>query len=1039
MKKSLLFFFLGLCCLTVQTFAQVQVVTGKVTSAEDGLPLPGVSVRVKGGSAGVATGTDGAYRINARTGQVLIFSYIGTIPQEITVGTRADISVKMAADASKLGEVVVTAFNIPRDKASLGYSTPTVKGDDVSQTQRDDFFGGLQGRVPGLSVNSTSGNPGASAQIVLRGFTSISGDNNALIVVDGVPINNTVLNQTRELVSGAANRDQDYSNRALDINPADIETYTIMKGPEATALYGSAGAGGAILITTKKGKAGKGNVSYNNSFKVQRVNKFPKMQQVYNQGSGGVYDPGSTIFEGPAFVPGTKIYDNIHSFFRTAFAQNHNLSFDGGTDKFTYRWSNEYADNQGAIPTSRYTRISSRLTGSAVISPLLKVTTSFNYIKSSNDKVNKGTNGPVMELFRFNPSWDVTKYQDVNGNRLLHTGTIYGEWDNPFWDVYKNTQNDKVNRVLGNTNFELSPTKWLKVNAIVGTDVTSQTGMQVYNGQSYKGSGSASAPTGGRIITYNRSDVIYNGSLTAVAKSRIGMFDNTFIIGGTFNDFNSTTDSQQGDHMYDPNFYSINNTLPTTQRALHYVNRYRNVGAFAQAVLGYKSLLFVTLTGRVDGSSKLMPSLNAATGTVGEANPYFAYPSVSTAFNFTELDAVKKAIPFLGYGKLRASYALTGKEPWREYSLGTNYAGANSSGGGYALSYFAGNPTLRPEKSKNFETGIEMQFLNNRLGIDFNYYNLRSEHQIINPRLSYGGGFVLELINGGTVVNKGVEIQLTGTPVKTTKLTWNVTVNYTQNKGTVLTVGDGLPELYDSDTWILGGIRSAVHPGYSTTAISGTRFDRNNAGDILISPSSGLPTSTDTRYYPIGDRTPKFTLGLVNNFTYKSFNLNFLWDLRYGGDVFNGTEYEAYTRGASMQTLDRETPRVITGVLKDGLENTANPTRNTIAVTPYYASTYYTTNVSPEQFVEHNIKTLRLRDITLTYNLPKSFVSRLGFLQSAGIFVTITDAVLLTNYSGMDPESNSNNAGIGGVGGYGIDYGNVGKPIGYNLGLRVRL
>jgi len=1039
MKKSLLFFFLVLVFCAGQTFAQVKTITGKVISVSDGLPVPGVSVRVKGTNTGVATNAEGVFKINASKGQVLVFSLVGSVTQEVTVGNSTQIAVTLKEDTKSLNEVVVTAYNISRDRRSLGYSTPVVKGDDVSQTQREDFFGGLQGRVAGLSVNSTSGNPGASAQIVLRGFVSISGDNNALIVVDGVPINNTTLNQTRELVTGAANRDQDYSNRAMDINPNDIETYTIMKGPEATALYGSAGASGAILITTKKGKAGKGSVNYSNSFKLEVVGKYPEAQRVYNTGSSGVYSATSSNLLGPAFPAGTPLYDNIHNFFQNAFAQKENLSFEGGTDKFTYRWSNEYTDQRGTIPTTRYTRISSRLTGSAVISPLLKVTTSLNYVKSTNDKANKGTNGALMELLRYSAAWDIRQYQDANGNRLLHLSNIYSEWDNPLWDVYKDINNDKTNRVLGNTNFLFTPAKWLNINAIFGADVATTNGISVYNAQSYKGSGSSGAPTGGRIVTYDRLDQVYNGSLTASAKVKMGVFDNSFIIGATFNDFNSTTDSQQGDHMYDPNFYSINNTLPTTQRVLHYVNRYRNVGAFAQAVLGYKTLLYITLTGRVDGASKLMPSLNAVTGVTAAADPYFAYPSASMAFNFTDLDAVKNALPFLDYGKLRVSYALTGKEPWREYSLGTNYVGSNATGGGYALSYYAGNPNLKPETSKNFETGIELQFLHNRLGLDFNYYNLRSEDQIINPRLSYGGGFVLELINGGTVQNRGVEITLTGTPVQNSKFKWDISSTFSHNKGIVLSIADQLPELYDSDTWIISAIRSAVHPGYSTAAISGTRFDKNNKGQILINPSSGLPTTSDTRYYPIGDRAPKFNIGLVNNFSYKSLNLSFLWDLRYGGDVANVTEYEAFQKGISVKTLDREVPRIITGVLKDGFENTDHPTPNTIAITPYYNSNYYYTNISPEMFVEHNIKTLRLRDITLRYTLPKQFVQRLGFLQSAGIFFTVTDAVMFTNYSGTDPESNSTNASSGGIGGYGLDYGNTGKPIGFNLGLNVKL
>jgi ferric enterobactin receptor len=748
MKKSLLFFFLGLCCWTMQTYAQSIAVTGKVTSAEDGFPLPGVTVKVKNGTAAVSTNNDGTYRINANAGQVLVFTFVGMVTQEITVGNNPNISVKMATDASSINEVVVTAYNIPRDKASLGYAAQTVKGDEVSQTQREDFFGGLQGRVAGLSINSTNGNPGASAQIVLRGFTSISGDNNALIVVDGVPINNTTLNQTFALVSQGANRDQDYSNRGMDINPADIETYTIMKGPEATALYGSAGAGGAILITTKKGKAGAGSVNYSTSYRLEKLVKFPEVQTVYNTGTvGGVFDGASSSFFGPKFLPGTQIFPNFKNFFQTGSALKENVSLDGGTDKFTYRWSNEYSDNKGTIPTTEYKRFSTRLTGSAVISPLLRVTTTMNYINSTNNKGYKGQNGILMELLRFSPAFDVRNYQDANGNRVVHQSSIYGEFDNPLWSVNKDPQVDKVDRFLGNVNFNITPNKWLSINAIFGADITSTNGSNVYNGQSYKGSGTAAAPTGGYILTYQDLSKLYNGSLVASAKTKMGSsFSGTYIVGATFDDFNSTTNSQSGNKFYDPNFYSINNTLPTTRQASINVVRYRDVGLFGQAIFGYKTLLYLTLTGRVDGVSKLMPSINAATGIKGEGDPYFAYPSGSLAFNFTELDAVKNAVPFLDYGKLRVSYALTGKGPFRQYALGSVYNGANTTGGGYALSVNGGNPDLIPETTRNFETGVEMQFLHNRLGIDFNYYNLESINQIIFPRLSYGSGFVLKTI-----------------------------------------------------------------------------------------------------------------------------------------------------------------------------------------------------------------------------------------------------------------------------------------------------
>jgi len=1028
MKKNVLMLLFPLLFFMEQAYAQEKLITGTVISAEDGLPIPGVSVKVTGTLIGVQTNLDGKYTLKIKQGSVLTFSFLGTVTQQKTVDGSNVIDVALKQDTKALNEVVVTAYGINRDKKSLGYSTPVVLGDEVSETQRNDFFGGLQGRVPGLSINSTSGNPGASAQIVLRGFVSINGDNNALIVIDGVPINNSSLNQSQELVTGGANRDQDYSNRGMDINPNDIESYTIMKGPEATALFGNAGASGAILITTKKGQSGKGSISYNNSFRIEKLYQFPQRQMAYNSGNNAIYSGTTSNFHGPAFVAGTKLYDNIDQFFETGITQKHNLSFEGGSDKFTYRWSNEFTDTKGTIPTTRYTRLSSRLTGVGTISPKLKLTTSFNYIFADNDKANKGSNGSLLQLMRFSPEFDINKYEDASGNRILHLASIFSEFDNPLWDIYKNTNNDQTNRILANTSLDFTPVKWLRINGIIGADIAQTQGIRVQHAQSYRGSGSSSSPTGGRVETYDQLAKYFNGSLTATARHSFGDFNNTFIIGATFKDYNAGTNSIVGTQMFDPNFYNINNTLPSTQLGKNYVNRYRNVGAFTQAILGYKTLLFLTLSGRVDGASRLMPN-----------NPYFAYPSASLAFNFTDIKPVKKALPWLDEGKLRISYALTGKEPWRVYSTGSNYQPQSTSGGGFSYSYLGGNPELKPETSENFETGFELSFLKSRISVDFNYYNLLSKDQIINPRLSYAGGYVLKLVNGGTVRNRGIEVQLNGKVIEKKEFNWSGTLNYTQNKGTVLSLAKDLPELYESDTWLLNGVRSAVHPGYSTGAISGTRFERNDNGDILINPTTGLPTTSDRNFYPIGDRTPLFTLGFVNRLKFKGWNLSFLWDLRYGGDVLNGTEYELYTKGISLKTSDRETPRVIKGVLKDGLENTANSTSNTIALTPYYSSVYYTSNVSPEMFVEKNIKTLRLRDITLGYDFPVKTITKTKVIQSLGVFITMTDAVLITNYSGLDPESNSNNPGVGGIGGFGIDYGNMGKPIGINFGLRLKL
>lgn len=1032
MKKKLLLLVLGSFLLFADLFAQQKTITGKVTSSDDGLPIPGVSVKVKGTQAVTQTNSTGLFSIQSKAGDVLIFSYIGMVPQEKTVGSTMTVNAVLKPDDKSLNEVVVTAYGIERNAKSLGYSTPKVTGDEVTNTGRENFINGLAGRVPGLSVNPTSGDPGASSQIVLRGYASLSGDNSPLIIVDGVPVDNSVTSQTNMAMEGN-NRNQDYTNRASDINPADIESYTILKGAEATALYGNLGASGAIVITTKKAKAGKAVVSYNSSLRIETVNNAPEVQQVYSQGaSNGVFDGGSYNFFGPKYPAGQKIYDNIGSFFRTGYAQTHNLVAEGGKETFTYRWSNQYTNNTGTIPTTQYQRFVTSLTSTAAISPAIKLTTRFSYTNAYNKKANKGIQGYLMGLLGFPSRFDVNNWIDPAGNRVVTTGSIYAESDNPFWDVNKNTSDDKTNALIANTNLTIKPNKWLNVTAILGTNISNTLGLSVFHTQSYSGSGSAATPRGGIVNTYQKLNKRFDGSITASAQHNFGKFNNTYIIGGTFADVNNNQNSARGQNMFDPDFYSINNTLSSTQTARLYIDRFRNMGAFAQAILGYQSIMFLTLSGRFDAASRLMPS-----------SPYFAYPSASFAFNLDELEGAK-TLDWLSAGKLRASYGVTGKEPWRAYSLATRLQAASSTGGGLAYDLGnGGNNTLVPEQTRNFETGFELGLFKDRLGFDFTYYTKTSYKQIVLARTSYGSGSAATLMNGGKIVGNGVEIQMKGSPLRSKDYNWDIILNFTQNKTTVNSIAEDLPEYYDSDSWLGNGVRGAVYPGSSIGALGGWVNARNNKGDLLINPATGLPVlKNSTDFYIIGDRMPKFTLGILNKFNYKSFTFEMLWDLRVGGDVYNQTQYELYRRGLSVKTLDREVPRVIKGVLNDGLQNTDNPTINTILVTPATNSNYYsstTAGIAPEMFVEKNIKSLRLRNINFAYDFPAKVISRTRFISGLGMFVTLTDVFLLTNYSGMDPDVNGNNPSVGGMGGYGIDYGNMGRPLGVNLGLRVKL
>ena len=1032
MKGKLLLFVFGLIFMSTSAFSQ-RSITGTVTNSS-GAGIQGVSILEKGKTNQTVSSSSGVFTITVADGATLVFRSVGMTTVERKVEASNVLNVVMSEDESAIDEIVVTAFGIERDRKSLGYSTPKVSGEEVAETQREGFFNGLQGRVPGLTVNSSSGMPGASAQIVLRGFISVSGDNNALIVVDGVPVDNSTVNEGDMAIVGT-NRENDYSNRGIDINPEDIESYVIMKGAEATAMYGSMGAGGAILITTKKGKAGRSSFTYSYGGRVEKPYRYPERQYVYAQGLNGNYDPLSGSAMGPAYSEeeAASLYkDNTKNFFRNGFSHKHNAVIEGGgSEGLTYRWSNEYTNNHGVVPNTNYKRFTSRLSGTSKINETLSVSTNVTYINSHNDKANKGDAGYLMSLLRFNPKWDVRDWIDEAGNRVLHTSTIFGELDNPFWDAYRNNAYDDVNRIMGNSTFTFKPKPWLTMNGTIGVDYSFTNGFKIYHGQSYNGSGSAANPDLGEIYVYNRTSRLLSGQFSA--RARHSFFDKKLNVEGILSanlyDTHYSTDSQYGRKMYDPDFYNINNTDPAERLARNAIDRYRTVGSSLQAVIGYKELLILTLTGRFDGSSRLMPN-----------NPFYTYPAASLAFNFTDLAYFKDNHSWLSYGKLRGSMGRTGKPPYKSFATRSNLDVQVTSGGGFAYNTTGGNPLLRTEITEDIEGGIELEMFKRRLTLDFTAYRRRSIDQIFSPRLSYASGYILKILNGGIVEGNGIEIQSNISTIKKENFNWDITVNFTKQKSLVKSLAKDFPENYDSDTWLTGGVRSAVFPGRSIGSISATTFARNERGDILINPASGLPVlPTDTKFDYVGDRIPKATFGIINKFRYKDFSLNFLWDTRIGGDVYNLLDYRLYVLGLSSQTLNREEPRVVEGVLQDGLENTNNPTKNTIVVTPYYTSSYYNSTITGEKFVEKDIWTVRLRDITLSYNLPKHLTRRIGANTTMSIFCTATDVVLLTNYSGLDPESNSNTPALGGIGGYGIDYGNMTRPLGLNFGLRLKL
>jgi TonB-linked SusC/RagA family outer membrane protein len=1023
MKRTILLVLLGVLLLSTRAFAQQRTVTGRVTS-EQGAPLAGVSVSIKGTSIATSTSDDGQYSIRAETGQVLQFRFIGTALVERTVGTEDVIDVVLRRVAVSLEAVVVTALGQTTTQRALGTSQQAVQGTEIAQTQRENFLNALQGRVAGLDVTSTSGVPGASTSITIRGVSSISGSNQPMLIVDGLPMDNKttntgVLASDQSSNTALSNRGVDFTNRAADLNPEDIETVTVLKGPEASALYGIDAANGAIVITTKRGRTGTSSVEYSNSFAMERAGARPDIQRIYGATSltGGLL--GSFSYFGNPYAAGTTFYDNIDGFFRTAVTAHNNLVFSGVTSdsRINYRIGVTAIQQNGVVPNSNYDRYNLTASSRAQVKDWLTADLSMTYAYATNDQPWKGDNGPLLGLLVW-PQTDNAKdfLTPAGTRRRLTLLTAGAEIDNPYFNVARNQQNTRNNRLITNLGFTIAPFSWGYLKTNLGVDGYTNEGQIVRDPQSAIG-----AANGG--VLDNATDVTRNLSAQTLLNFNPHRLTSGFSINGLVGhaviDQKSSVDAVVGTGFLDPNFVSINNT--STRLPLTTVTQRRVVSLFGSATLNFRDYLYLTVTGRNDWSSTLPPGHDS-----------FFYPSVSTSFVLSD------AVPGVGRfmtAKLRAAYAEAGKDA-PPYAFRPALQYKTTSFGGYGYNFWGPNLNLRPEFARSVEGGVELGFLNNRLGLDVTAYRKVTTDQIVqNIRGSYGTGFILFNMNGGKTRSRGVEATLRGTPIQQSQFSWDFSANFAASGSIVLSLPRDLPESYVSDTWLYGNVRAGTMPGLSTMSLTGTFYLRNNRGQLLIDPSSGLPIRSADFINGGYDRQPDFTLGLGNTFRYKRWSLEFLLDFRKGGDVFNATQHYLTTRGLSMSTLDREQPRVIPGVLRDGKENSANPTNNTIVVIPAVEPAYYT-NMSEELFIERNINWMRLRDVQISYALPRA---ALRFLRAreADVYLRGTDLFLITNYSGLDPIVNGNTAAVGGTGGIGIDYGNFPVPRGLNFGVKV--
>ena len=1025
-------FLAGLClltmlCITPANAQQSKTVTGTVVD-KSGEPMIGAAVVIQGTTKAVATDIDGKFSLSVSEGDVLTISFIGYTTKNITVGAENTLTITLEESAQMLDEIEITAeFGMKRVARSIGSSVQNVKAADIIDSGRDNFITALQGRVAGMNVVSSGGAPGASTTVILRSLTSISGNNQPLYVVDGIPMNNSSFDATTQfaIADAYASRSLDFSSRGNDFNPEDIESMTILKGAAAAALYGSSASNGAIIITTKKGVPGKGKVSYSNTFRWDTAYGYPEMQNKYAQGAYGTTNYYYTSRYGGLYPANTQFYDNIDAVMQTGFSSKHNIAVEAGTASTTIRAAASFLDQTGVVKTTDYGRTNISLSGQSDITKWLRLEAAMQYSATTNTKARRGTDGPLYHAMRWPIIDDMSNYITEEGRMsrpILYTDT---DLVNPLFALYKNKYYDESESILTNVAIMVTPTKHTFIRAQAGWNV----GMQTFEAveHPYYGNPAASSygtgaynmaqsnfsdPALNFLAGYNNS--FFNNKLTVAAQVGYHQLENGISRLSTY-----------GTKFFDVEFQSINNCDPLTVRSTKRDTKRRVQAISGQVELGYNNMAFLTLRARNDWSSTLPK----------ENNSYF-YPAAEAAFVATELPFLKDN-KYVTYLKLRGALAQVGKDAG-PLEIAPGLEPTNLTGGGYKYGYTGPNPDLKPEMTTSWEIGAEGRFLNDRIVADFTYFNTHCADQIVKGfRMSYASGFVLNTLNVGTFDTWGWEGHIDGDVVNTNGFRWNVGLNLSHTNSEVVKLPPNVPEYYDAYTWNSGNIRNGIMVGHPVTTLTGLAYQRNDRGDILINPTTGVPLVMDT-WSVLGDREPKLRFGITTALSYKGIRLSAMFAGRIGATVANGTKRTMMTNGTSWESVDlrEREPVVFTGVLKDGNENSANPTVNTISVSydNYLTSTYVG---GDEDWLEKNVHYIRLQELRLSYTVPTQYLQKFlnGFITYANVFVCGNDLFTWTNYSGIDAVGNTVAAAAGGTGGEGYDTWSLPSPRGISFGV----
>ncbi|MGV8091690.1 MAG: SusC/RagA family TonB-linked outer membrane protein [Mangrovibacterium sp.] len=1061
--------------------AQTREITGVVTSADDRSPIPGASVSVKGTTLGTITDVDGNYRIRIpQNAQTLVFSFVGMQSREVPI-TGNTMNVSLEEEVVGINEVVVTALGISREKKSLGYAVQEVGGEEINQAKSDNFIRSLSGRVSGIQVKNNT-NFGGSTNVIIRGQSSLTQNNQALFVVDGIPIDNANTNNIGQLTGRSG---YDYGNTAADINPDDIESVSVLKGAAATALYGSRAANGVILVTTKKGQATTGRalgVKVSSNITISAIDKktMPEYQKEYGGGYGPFYSlteyPGLTyvdvngdgirdwavpygedasrgqkfdesllVYQWDAFDPESPNYgiatpwvaarNGPDTFFETAVSTTNNIDISGGTEATTYRFSYTNMDQNGVMPNSSLQRNSALFTGSHKILDNLKLTTSANYVNAhGKGRPSTGYSDNIMTSFRqwFQTNVDIRQQEklyketgrNITWNRVYFNDPAPAYWDNPYWVRYENFEEDVRNRLIGYAQLDWDITDYLSAMGRFAIDTYSE--LQ----EEHKAVGSAAGEFGvdrpdvtSGYSRFERSfretnldlmlnfhkDLTEDLDLAALLGINIRRSKNDQIYASTNNGLGI------------PGTYALSNSLDPMLPPEELLHEIGVNGIYASVSLGYKSTVFLDGTLRRDESS-----------TLPEENDSYYYPSVTASYIFSN----HLKVDWLSLGKVRLNFAEVGNSA-PALTLKDTYR-VNASFSGTSLSTIPdtkNNPDLKPERQRSWEGGLELNFLQNRVGLDLALYKTNTFDQLINLPVSYATGYDEKWINAGEIENKGIELALNGTPVKTDDFRWDIRLNWAKNKSKVIS-------LYKDETGreVTNLQLASLQGGVSINARVGEPYGSINGSDYRYHEETGEKLVDEDGYYLIsstndlvlGNYNPDWTGGLHNSLSYKNFSLGFLIDIQHGGDVFSldmwyGTGTGLYKESAGLNDLgnpkrdpvvwaDPEDPSQgyasnSGGTINEGVYEDGTPNTTRISNEDYMADGWV---VSPNKRFVYDASFIKLRELTLTYKLPRQLLAKTFLTDASVSFVGSNLWIIHKNLPYADPEASQSSGNIQG-------------------------